>query len=124
MTNIRASCTCKASNTSATSRHYISIGENNFSLIRFTQPNEIIFIFCNFIFIHRKIHAFIYDATPLEYHAGNDEDCDLITVGEWYAMTGYGVGFPRGSPWVEEVDQIILNLQKTGNMSVLHLHLR
>ncbi|XP_060076117.1 glutamate receptor ionotropic, NMDA 2B-like [Ylistrum balloti] len=66
-----------------------------------------------------KIHAFIYDATPLEYHVGNDKDCELTTVGDWYAMTGYGVGFPRGSTWVEEVDQIILKLQKSGEMERL-----
>ena len=62
----------------------------------------------------RKIHAFIYDATVLEYKVGKDPDCDLITVGKWYAMTGYGVGFPRGSPYIDEVNKILLELQHNG----------
>ena len=50
----------------------------------------------------------------MEYKVGKDPECDLITVGKWYAMTGYGVGFPRGSPYVEEVNKILLELQYNG----------
>ena len=50
----------------------------------------------------------------LEYKVGKDPDCDLITVGKWYAMTGYGVGFPRGSSYIEEVNKILLELQHNG----------
>jgi len=52
----------------------------------------------------------------LEYNAGRDEDCDLLTVGKWYAMTGYGVGFPKGSPYISEVNKIILELQQNGTL--------
>ena len=78
-------------------------------LVRFLAESEHLFF--------SEIHAFIYDATVLEYNAGRDKDCDLITVGKWYAMTGYGVGFPKGSPYVEEVNQVLLDLQRNG-MSV------
>lgn len=64
----------------------------------------------------REIHAFIYDATVLEYNAGRDEECDLITVGKWYAMTGYGVGFPKGSQYIGEVNKVILDLQMNGKI--------
>ena len=29
-------------------------------------------------------------------------------------MTGYGVGFPKGSPYIDEVNAIILELQNNG----------
>ncbi|KAK3090570.1 hypothetical protein FSP39_012761 [Pinctada imbricata] len=66
-----------------------------------------------------KIHAFIYDATPLEYHAGNDKDCNLKTVGEKYAMTGYGVGVPKGSKYLTEINEVILGLQYDGELERL-----
>ncbi|XP_021352359.1 glutamate receptor ionotropic, NMDA 2B-like [Mizuhopecten yessoensis] len=67
-----------------------------------------------------EIQAFIYDATPLEYQIGIDADCHLISVGKWYAMTGYGVGFPRGSGFlVEEVNSYLLDLQEYGELDRL-----
>lgn len=68
---------------------------------------------------NQSIHAFIYDANVLEYTAGRDEDCSLLTVGRWYAMSGYGVGFRRGSPLKEEVDKVILMMQESGEIERL-----
>ncbi|XP_052800896.1 glutamate receptor ionotropic, NMDA 2B-like [Mya arenaria] len=65
---------------------------------------------------NHSIHAFIYDANVLEFVAGRDEDCALLTVGRWYAMSGYGVGVKRGSPLREEVNEIILNMQHAGEI--------
>ncbi|XP_046372602.1 glutamate receptor ionotropic, NMDA 2A-like isoform X2 [Haliotis rufescens] len=68
----------------------------------------------------QDIHAFIYDATVLEYYAGKDEECRLITVGKsWYAMTGYGVAFPKGSHWINKVNKVLLDLQEGGEMERL-----
>lgn len=64
-----------------------------------------------------EIQAFIYDATVLEYYTGKDPGCRLRTVGNWYAMTGYGVGFPPGADntWVERINKVIFELQRNGN---------
>ncbi|KAL4223136.1 Glutamate receptor ionotropic [Mactra antiquata] len=68
---------------------------------------------------NHSIHAFIYDANVLEYTAGRDETCSLLTVGRWYAMSGYGVGFPRGSTLKEEVNRVILSMQHSGDIERL-----
>jgi ABC-type amino acid transport substrate-binding protein len=62
----------------------------------------------------RRLHAFIYDATVLEYQAGRDADCRLITVGKWYAMSGYGIAFRPGSPWRHKINKVILELLQKG----------
>lgn len=68
----------------------------------------------------RKIQAFIYDATPLEYHAGNDDNCELKTVGEKYAMTGYGIAVPKKASYLEEINDVILELQETGTTLIIY----
>ncbi|XP_062614657.1 glutamate receptor ionotropic, NMDA 2B-like isoform X1 [Saccostrea cucullata] len=66
-----------------------------------------------------KIQAFIYDATPLEYHTGNDDNCELKTVGEKYAMTGYGLAVPQKAKYLEEINEVILELQENGELERL-----
>ena len=65
---------------------------------------------------YREINAFIYDATVLEYLATHDEYCKLRTVGNWYAMTGYGVGFPRGSKWIDRFNKYMTQFQHDGKI--------
>ncbi|VDO14877.1 unnamed protein product [Rodentolepis nana] len=67
-----------------------------------------------------EIDAFIYDATISEYWASRDDGCKLKTVGNLYAMTGYGIGFPKGSQWLPKVNSRILNYQKNGEF-LMHL---
>ena len=50
----------------------------------------------------------------LEYWASHDDNCKLKTVGSWYAMSGYGVGFPKGSRWIDKVNTYMIDFQHNG----------
>ncbi|KAK3713095.1 hypothetical protein RRG08_036708 [Elysia crispata] len=69
----------------------------------------------------QKIQAFIYDSSVLEYYASRDPKCRLVTVGNRYAMTGYGVAFPPDyqNPWIRKINKVILKLQSNGELDRL-----
>lgn len=60
----------------------------------------------------RKLDAFIYDAAVLNYMAGRDDGCKLVTIGSGYifATTGYGIALQKGSYWKRLVDLAILGI--------------
>lgn len=67
-----------------------------------------------------KLDAFIYDAAVLNYMAGRDEGCKLVTIGSGYifATTGYGIAIQKDSGWKRSVDLAILQLFGDGKPSV------
>ncbi|XP_051995410.1 glutamate receptor ionotropic, NMDA 2A-like [Xyrauchen texanus] len=68
-----------------------------------------------------KLDAFIYDAAVLNYMAGRDEGCKLVTIGSGYifATTGYGIALQKGSLWKRPVDLAILAIIGDGEMEEL-----
>ncbi|KAJ9588857.1 hypothetical protein L9F63_017895 [Diploptera punctata] len=50
---------------------------------------------------------------------GRDSDCVLLTVGSWFAMTGYGVGFPRHSKFRDLVNQQLMEYRENGDLERL-----
>ncbi|XP_073648422.1 glutamate receptor ionotropic, NMDA 2A isoform X1 [Tursiops truncatus] len=68
-----------------------------------------------------KLDAFIYDAAVLNYKAGRDEGCKLVTIGSGYifATTGYGIALQKGSRWKRQIDLALLQFVGDGEMEEL-----
>ncbi|XP_014670217.1 PREDICTED: glutamate [NMDA] receptor subunit 1-like [Priapulus caudatus] len=64
-----------------------------------------------------KLNAFIWDSSRLEYEAA--KDCDLVTAGELFGRSGYGIGLPRGSSWTDKVTLTVLDFHESGFMEDL-----
>ncbi|KAK9746966.1 Calmodulin-binding domain C0 of NMDA receptor NR1 subunit [Popillia japonica] len=64
-----------------------------------------------------KLMAFIWDSSRLEFEAA--QDCELVTAGELFGRSGYGIGLQKGSPWADEVTLAILDFHESGFMESL-----
>jgi len=64
----------------------------------------------------RKLDAFIYDAAVLNYMAGKDEGCKLVTIGSGkvFATTGYGIALQKDSRWKRSIDLALLQFLGDG----------
>lgn len=64
-----------------------------------------------------KLMAFIWDSSRLEFEAA--QDCELVTAGELFGRSGYGIGLQKGSPWADEITLAILDFHESGFMESL-----
>uniref|UniRef100_A0A8C7AZ24 Glutamate receptor n=1 Tax=Neovison vison TaxID=452646 RepID=A0A8C7AZ24_NEOVI len=68
-----------------------------------------------------KLDAFIYDAAVLNYMAGKDEGCKLVTIGSGkvFATTGYGIAMKKDSHWKRAIDLALLQFLGDGETQKL-----
>uniref|UniRef100_A0A0A9ZDF8 Glutamate [NMDA] receptor subunit 1 n=2 Tax=Lygus hesperus TaxID=30085 RepID=A0A0A9ZDF8_LYGHE len=64
-----------------------------------------------------KLMAFIWDSSRLDFEAA--QDCELVTAGELFGRSGYGIGLQKGSPWADAVTLAILDFHESGIMESL-----
>ncbi|BET00931.1 Glutamate [NMDA] receptor subunit 1 [Nesidiocoris tenuis] len=64
-----------------------------------------------------KLMAFIWDSSRLDFEAA--QDCELVTAGELFGRSGYGIGLQKGSPWADSVTLAILDFHESGIMESL-----
>ncbi|CAK9809869.1 Glutamate [NMDA] receptor subunit 1 [Anthophora plagiata] len=67
-----------------------------------------------------KLMAFIWDSSRLEFEAA--QDCELVTAGELFGRSGYGIGLQKGSLWADAVTLAILDFHENGFMESLDDH--
>uniref|UniRef100_UPI00147906F5 glutamate [NMDA] receptor subunit 1 isoform X2 n=1 Tax=Osmia lignaria TaxID=473952 RepID=UPI00147906F5 len=67
-----------------------------------------------------KLMAFIWDSSRLEFEAA--QDCELVTAGELFGRSGYGIGLQKGSLWADAVTIAILDFHESGFMESLDDH--
>jgi len=64
-----------------------------------------------------KLHAFIWDSPRLEYEAGLN--CDLVTVGESFGRSSYGIALRKKDSWINPLSHAILSFHERGFMEML-----
>lgn len=69
----------------------------------------------NCICASSKLMAFIWDSSRLEYEAA--KDCELVTAGELFGRSGYGIGLQKGSPWTDAVTLAILDFHESKSLA-------
>lgn len=55
----------------------------------------------------------------LDYLSGQDNGCRLRVVGNWYAMSSYGFGFPKQSKYKDMIDKELIEMHHSGEIERL-----
>ncbi|XP_060528776.1 glutamate [NMDA] receptor subunit 1 isoform X2 [Cylas formicarius] len=64
-----------------------------------------------------KAIADVKAGSRLEFEAA--QDCELVTAGELFGRSGYGIGLQKTSPWSDDVTLAILDFHESGFMESL-----
>ncbi|CAF0729637.1 unnamed protein product [Adineta ricciae] len=66
---------------------------------------------------NKKLDAFFWDSPRLEYEVAND--CNLITAGELFGRSSYGIALRKQDPWINLLSHAILSFHEKGFMEKL-----
>ena len=66
--------------------------------------------------MHSSLNAFIWDSSRLEFEAA--QNCALVTAGELFGRSGYGIGLKKDSPWANHVTLAILQFHESESCAV------
>ncbi len=61
--------------------------------------------------------AFIWDSPRLEFEAA--QDCDLVTAGELFGRSSYGIALRKKDAWINPLSHAILSFHEKGFMETL-----
>ncbi|CAF4292745.1 unnamed protein product, partial [Rotaria sp. Silwood2] len=64
-----------------------------------------------------KLTAFIWDSPRLEYEAA--QDCELVTAGELFGRSSYGIALRKRDAWINPLSHAILSFHERGFMETL-----
>jgi len=64
-----------------------------------------------------KLNAFIWDSPRLEYEAA--QDCELVTAGELFGRSSYGIALRKRDAWINPLSHTILSFHEKGFMETL-----
>ncbi|CAF0897335.1 unnamed protein product [Adineta steineri] len=67
-----------------------------------------------------KLNAFFWDSPRLEYEAA--KDCDLVTAGELFGRSSYGIALRKKDAWINPLSHAILSFHEKGFMEILDNH--
>ncbi|KAI4822182.1 hypothetical protein KUCAC02_007741 [Chaenocephalus aceratus] len=68
-----------------------ALGESEGRLMPLANAEEVYTLISSLVLFSSKLDAFIYDAAVLNYMAGRDEGCKLVTIGSGYIFATNGV---------------------------------
>lgn len=71
-------------------------------------------------FESKKIDAVVFDAPVLNYYVNHQGEAHGRTIGSVFLRENYGLLFPQGSPYTEEVNRALLRLQEDGTYSQIY----
>jgi len=67
-----------------------------------------------------QVDAVVHDTPLLRYHLKNNPDAGLALAPQTFEIFTYGITYPQGSPWREELDPLLVKTLEDGTYEKIH----